>query len=318
MDARPPRRARRRSRLRDLAAMVGLRQPSLYAYFDSKHALYDAMFAEGNRAAPRRDCRPCRRTTTLEKQSATSSGCCWSSRPTTSCGTTCCSSARSQASSRPKRRTRWRSSSTSGGAPDSPRPASPTRATSTVHGAHRWARRPAGRQRPGRRPVGPPHRPRRRRCSSPTSTCDRRPREGSPDDHDHATSRRTRRRSPPRSSTTRRCDRRRSRTGSSRPSCAASPSRTGRSPRTARCGTCGRWLPTSSARPPARSRLASSSARSASGKPGDGRDRRAVLVGRHERGPGARARRPHHRAAHRRVGSVVPEGGAGAHEDAPA
>jgi AcrR family transcriptional regulator len=36
--------------LRELAAMVDLRQPSLYQYFDSKDALYDAMFAEGNRA----------------------------------------------------------------------------------------------------------------------------------------------------------------------------------------------------------------------------------------------------------------------------
>ncbi len=35
--------------LRDLAAQVDLRQPSLYAYFDSKLALFDAMFAEGNR-----------------------------------------------------------------------------------------------------------------------------------------------------------------------------------------------------------------------------------------------------------------------------
>ena len=35
--------------LRDLAAAVGLRQPSLYVYFDSKNALYDAMFADGNR-----------------------------------------------------------------------------------------------------------------------------------------------------------------------------------------------------------------------------------------------------------------------------
>ena len=35
--------------LRELAAMVDLRQPSLYAYFASKHDLYDAMFAEGNR-----------------------------------------------------------------------------------------------------------------------------------------------------------------------------------------------------------------------------------------------------------------------------
>ncbi len=35
--------------LRDLARAVGMRQPSLYAYFDSKNALYDAMFADGNR-----------------------------------------------------------------------------------------------------------------------------------------------------------------------------------------------------------------------------------------------------------------------------
>ena len=35
--------------LRALAARVGMRQPSLYEYFDSKHALFDAMFAEGNR-----------------------------------------------------------------------------------------------------------------------------------------------------------------------------------------------------------------------------------------------------------------------------
>lgn len=35
--------------LRDLADQVGLRQPSLYAYFDAKLALYDAMFADGNR-----------------------------------------------------------------------------------------------------------------------------------------------------------------------------------------------------------------------------------------------------------------------------
>ena len=35
--------------LRDVAGRVGMRPPSLYWYFDSKHALYDAMFAEGNR-----------------------------------------------------------------------------------------------------------------------------------------------------------------------------------------------------------------------------------------------------------------------------
>ena len=64
-----------------LARAVGMRQPSLYEYFDSKHALYDAMFADGNRQllerlaavevprrSPRRgeevpghDCRLCRR-----------------------------------------------------------------------------------------------------------------------------------------------------------------------------------------------------------------------------------------------------------------
>ncbi|HMR48388.1 MAG TPA: TetR/AcrR family transcriptional regulator [Arachnia sp.] len=32
--------------LRDLAARVGMRAPSLYVYFDSKHAIFDTMFAE--------------------------------------------------------------------------------------------------------------------------------------------------------------------------------------------------------------------------------------------------------------------------------
>jgi AcrR family transcriptional regulator len=35
--------------LHALAREVGMRQPSLYEYFDSKGALYDAMFADGNR-----------------------------------------------------------------------------------------------------------------------------------------------------------------------------------------------------------------------------------------------------------------------------
>ena len=35
--------------LRALAGKVGMRQPSLYEYFESKNALYDAMFADGNR-----------------------------------------------------------------------------------------------------------------------------------------------------------------------------------------------------------------------------------------------------------------------------
>lgn len=36
--------------LRDLARTLGMAAPSLYSYFDSKHALYDAMFADGWRA----------------------------------------------------------------------------------------------------------------------------------------------------------------------------------------------------------------------------------------------------------------------------
>ena len=35
--------------LRELARSVGMRQPSLYEYFASKDALYDEMFADGNR-----------------------------------------------------------------------------------------------------------------------------------------------------------------------------------------------------------------------------------------------------------------------------
>jgi len=34
--------------LRDLARKVGMQAPSLYGYFDSKHAIYDAMFLQGN------------------------------------------------------------------------------------------------------------------------------------------------------------------------------------------------------------------------------------------------------------------------------
>lgn len=36
--------------MRDLGKQVGMRAQSLYSYFGSKHEIYDAMFAEGNRA----------------------------------------------------------------------------------------------------------------------------------------------------------------------------------------------------------------------------------------------------------------------------
>ena len=36
--------------LRDVARRVGMQAPSLYSYFDSKHAIYDAMFSQGFRA----------------------------------------------------------------------------------------------------------------------------------------------------------------------------------------------------------------------------------------------------------------------------
>jgi AcrR family transcriptional regulator len=36
--------------LRDLARTVGMQPPSLYSYFDSKHAIYDAMYAQGAQA----------------------------------------------------------------------------------------------------------------------------------------------------------------------------------------------------------------------------------------------------------------------------
>lgn len=36
--------------MRDLAGRVGMQAPSLYSYFESKHAIYDAMFAQGAQA----------------------------------------------------------------------------------------------------------------------------------------------------------------------------------------------------------------------------------------------------------------------------
>jgi AcrR family transcriptional regulator len=41
--------------LRDLASAVGMQPPSLYSYFESKHAIYDAMFKRGYEELLRRD-----------------------------------------------------------------------------------------------------------------------------------------------------------------------------------------------------------------------------------------------------------------------
>jgi AcrR family transcriptional regulator len=41
--------------LRDVAMAVGMRPPSLYSYFDSKHAIYEAMFEQGYEEMGRRD-----------------------------------------------------------------------------------------------------------------------------------------------------------------------------------------------------------------------------------------------------------------------
>ena len=44
--------------LSEVARSVGMKPPSLYSYFDSKAALYDAMFAQGYREFVRRDTKP--------------------------------------------------------------------------------------------------------------------------------------------------------------------------------------------------------------------------------------------------------------------
>ncbi len=43
--------------LRELARRVGMRAPSLYSYFDSKNAIYDAMYAQGAREYLEREAR---------------------------------------------------------------------------------------------------------------------------------------------------------------------------------------------------------------------------------------------------------------------
>ncbi|MBK6967894.1 MAG: TetR/AcrR family transcriptional regulator [Candidatus Microthrix sp.] len=116
--------------LRDLADRVGLRQPSLYAYFDSKLALYDAMFADGNRqlietvsALPEHD-DPTRRSSISSRSSP-------DFRRPTPFATSCSSSAPSPASSRPSSPTPSQESSTRSARNASPLPGSANPATST-------------------------------------------------------------------------------------------------------------------------------------------------------------------------------------------
>ena len=40
--------------IRDLAKRAGITTPTVYAYFDSKHAIYDAMFGRGRDRLRRR------------------------------------------------------------------------------------------------------------------------------------------------------------------------------------------------------------------------------------------------------------------------
>src|SRR5947209_8521580 len=105
--------------MRDLGARVGLRAQSLYVYFPSKHAIYDAMFADANRdlldrrraldppGEPRRRC----------ANWPTSSS---SSAPRTRCATSCCSSAPFPASNRRSSPMRWRARCSTGGVEYSP------------------------------------------------------------------------------------------------------------------------------------------------------------------------------------------------------
>jgi AcrR family transcriptional regulator len=53
--------------LSEVARRVGMKPPSLYSYFDSKAALYDAMFAQGYREFVRRDMKAVQEGTTLQE-----------------------------------------------------------------------------------------------------------------------------------------------------------------------------------------------------------------------------------------------------------
>ncbi len=140
--------------LRDLARRLGMAPASLYSYLDSKHGLYDAMFAQGYRALLALG--PPRAVMTCVRSCATLLASTSSSRSRIRFAFSCCRSARSPALSRrlrptPLRRRRTRSCTRPLRAvvevtQERPRPA---------HCRHQWPHQPADRQRPRRHPLGP-------------------------------------------------------------------------------------------------------------------------------------------------------------------
>ena len=156
--------------LHALAREVGIRQPSLYAYFDSKHALYDAMFADGNRQLLERlDALKLPRDprAAVKKFMRTFVG----SRSRTRPAARCSSSGTSRVSSR-RRESYALAEEVLGRAVALLHDAGVTRA-----GRHRLLRRhgrrahrSANQQRPRRQPLDPPSQPPRRHATSTTPT----------------------------------------------------------------------------------------------------------------------------------------------------
>ena len=142
--------------------------PSLYVYFDSKNALYDAMFADGYRVMLRAHATPPLPTSTQGgsppgRSSASSASALRGLRQSRIRPATSSSSCgRSPASSRPSPPTPSHGRSLDRMVAASWRAAVPGRRSTSISG-RRWLSGlvdPAGEQRPGRRPLAPSRRPR--------------------------------------------------------------------------------------------------------------------------------------------------------------
>ena len=142
--------------LRDVAEAVGMRAPSLYGYFDSKNALYDAMFADGYAELLARVGHvvpgPPRRATARRPAAGAASSSSSASRTRRGCS--CSSCGRSRASNLGGRLRagaqlldRWRGAGS--GRSDRAGAARP------LDGAAHRPRDAAGQQRAGRRPMAP-------------------------------------------------------------------------------------------------------------------------------------------------------------------